>query len=258
MRLDLYLNSIGKYESRSKAAQAISRGEVLIKGKAVKPSFEYNGEEISYIDSALNCVSNGGYKLYKALEDFAFDINGLVAADIGASTGGFTECLLKNGCKKVYAIDVGTGLLHPTIANDERVIVKDGINARNLTVDDLGELCDLATIDVSFISLTYVLKNAVDVLKDNGHIIALIKPQFECGNKNLGKSGIVKTSFHKEVLENIYDYCLNIGLFPVKLTYAPIKDGKNVEFPILLSKAKERIMNKTDITNLLLNIKKCK
>ena len=236
MRLDLYLNNIGKYESRSKAAQAISRGDVLIKGKAVKPSFEYNGEDISYIDSALNCVSNGGYKLYKALEDFAFDINGLVAADIGASTGGFTECLLKNGCKKVYAIDVGTGLLHPTIANDERVIVKDGINARNLTVDDLGELCDLATIDVSFISLTYVLKNAADVLKDNGHIISLIKPQFECEKRDLSKKGIlVDKKKRDKVLSDVQNFCRNSGLVVAGLIPAPHPfDNKNQEFLIYL------------------------
>ena len=238
MRLDSYLFEKGIYPSRTKASEAILRGEVLYNGKIVKASLEVSNESlISYVNDTETFVSNGGYKLEKALNDFNFDVSGLVFADIGASNGGFTDCLLKRNAKKVYAIDVGESQLHTSLLNDSRVAVIDNFNARNLTINELNGYVDGITCDVSFISLTYLLNAVYSVLKENGVAFLLIKPQFECGKEFLGKSGIVKNvKVRKQACIKIYDFAVSLGFKVVGFTTAPIKEKKNVEYVIMLKK----------------------
>jgi 23S rRNA (cytidine1920-2'-O)/16S rRNA (cytidine1409-2'-O)-methyltransferase len=231
MRIDALLYKEGLFPSRSKATQAVIEGYVLYKGKpCLKPSTDV--EDISLItikERTETFVSNGGYKLFKALTDFKLEVSGLTFADIGASNGGFTDCLLKNGAKKVYAVDVGETQLEKCLIENEKVIVKDNTNARFLTADQLGELVDGVTVDVSFISLTYVLQGVKNVLKKGGFAILLIKPQFECGKEYLGNSGIVKNAnARKQAVKKVYDACNLIGLYAKDFTTAPIKEKKNV------------------------------
>lgn len=242
MRLDKYLAD--KFKSRTKAAKAIEDGLVLVGGRAVSPSYEYkDGDEITFIQPDEQFVSNGGYKLSKALKDFNFSVEGKVFADIGASNGGFTDCLFQNGVKKVYCIDVGESQLDESL-KCKNVVILDNFNARNLTKDAFGEPIDGAVIDVSFISLTYILKNVADILDDGGYVIALIKPQFECEGRHIGKGGIVKdTEIHKKVITKICNYAVEIGLSTVNLTNAPIKKDKNKEYLVLLRKSKIQNFN---------------
>ncbi len=237
MRLDVYLYEISKYPSRNKASEAIERGEVLYNGKQCKPSqivTDFN--KITYLSGA-NFVSNGAFKLEKALTDFNFDVSGMTFADIGASNGGFTQCLLNHGAKKVFAIDVGESQLDKSLQSNKNVVVIDNFNARNLTKNTLGELVDGVVADVSFISLAYILDAIHAVLTDNGYAFLLIKPQFECGKEYLGKSGIVKNPRARlNACLKIYNYCLNIGLVPTNFTVAPIREKKNVEYIIMLQK----------------------
>lgn len=236
MRLDKYLTE--KFGSRTKAAQAIGEGLVLINGKTVSPSYEYKeGDEITFIQPDEQFVSNGGYKLSKALKDFDFSVADKIFADIGASNGGFTDCLFKNGAKKVYCIDVGESQLDNSLKS-KNVVILDNFNARNLTKDTFSEPVDGVVIDVSFISLTYILRNVSDVLDEGGYAIALIKPQFECESKNIGKGGIVKDPLiHKKVITKIYNFARECGLSTVNLTNAPIKKDKNKEYLIMLRKS---------------------
>lgn len=235
MRIDKFLAS--KYGSRTKAAQAVERGLVLVNGKAVSPSHEVGeNDEVTFLQAEESFVSLGGYKLSKALKDFGFAVADKIFADIGASTGGFTDCLLQNGAKKVYCIDVGESQLDKSLLN-KNVVVIDNFNARNLIPEMFSEPLDGAVIDVSFISLTYILDKISSVLADGRAVIALIKPQFECENKNVGKNGIVKDrKVHARIIEKIYTFSLSCGLAPLKLTTAPIVKGKNTEYLILLEK----------------------
>lgn len=246
MRLDKYIAE--KFGSRTKAAQAIEEGLVTVNGKRVAPSFEVKpSDNIEISQPEESFVSNGGYKLSKALKDFNLSVKNMIFADVGASNGGFTDCLLKNGAKKVYCIDVGESQLDKSLL-DKNVVVMDNFNARNLRREDFPEKLDGAVIDVSFISLTYVLKNVADCLDDDGIIIALIKPQFECESKNIGKKGIIKNDvIHKKVITKIYSYAAEIGLKTVNLTNAPIKIGKNIEYLILLSKNSRQNKQLNDI-----------
>lgn len=234
MRIDKYLTE--KFSSRTKAAEAIEKGLVLVNGTVKPPSYELKPDDIvTFVEPKESFVSNGGYKLSKALKDFGVSVAGMTFADIGASNGGFTDCLFKNGAKKVYCIDVGESQLDSSLLT-KNVVIMDNFNARNLTKNDFNEVPQGIVIDVSFISLTYILKNAADVL-DDGFIIALIKPQFECECKNVGKNGIVKdAATHKKVVKKIYDYALSCNLAPKALTQAPERKGKNVEYLILLEK----------------------
>ena len=236
MRLDKFLTD--RFNSRTKAAQAIGEGLVLVNGKAVSPSYDYKeGDEIFFVQPDEQFVSNGGYKLSKALKDFNFSVKDMVFADIGASNGGFTDCLLQNGAKKVYCIDVGESQLDKSLL-DKNVVVLDNFNARNLTKECFSEPIDGVVIDVSFISLTYLLKNVADILNDGCYVIALIKPQFECEKKNIGKNGIVKDAdIHKKVITKIYKFALEVGLAAVGITNAPIKKDKNKEYLILPRKS---------------------
>lgn len=234
MRIDKFL--AGKYGSRTKAAEAINLGLVKINAKTVAPSFDYNGEQIEFIEREESFVSNGGYKLSKALKDFNFSVEGQTFIDVGASNGGFTDCLFQNGAAKVYCIDVGESQLDKSLLS-KNVVVMDNFNARNLSAELFHDDIDGAVIDVSFISLTYVLPGVANVLKPNKHVIALIKPQFECESKKVGKNGIVRDEKQRQKIVNkILDFAKELGLVSQGITTAPIKQGKNVEYLALFKK----------------------
>ncbi|MDE7087419.1 MAG: TlyA family RNA methyltransferase, partial [Clostridia bacterium] len=235
MRLDKCLAE--KFGSRTKAAQAIEDGLVLVNGQTVAPSYEFKDhDKIEIITPDEHYVSNGGYKLGKALKDFNLSVENKIFVDIGASNGGFTDCLFQHGAKKIYCVDVGESQLDKSLL-DKNVVVMDNFNARNLTKDCFADKIDGVVIDVSFISLTYVLPNAAEILDEGDIIVALIKPQFECESKNVGKRGIVKSvAIHKYVISKIYKFAQTLILGIENLTTAPLKEGKNIEYLILLRK----------------------
>lgn len=254
MRIDAFLHKRGDFVSRTKASEAIERGQIKVNGKVVtKNSYDVTETDHIETDNQIEVfVSNGGFKLEKAICDFKLSVNGLTFADVGASTGGFTDCLLKHGANKIYAIDVGESLLSEQLKVNSKVIVIDNFNARNLTIQTLGEKVDGVVCDVSFISLTYVLSQIYSVLKDDGFCIALIKPQFECGKKELNKNGIV-TDKKARVLcvKKIFDYASAIGLIPEKFTNAPIKPDKNREYLVYLKKGGSIAIKPESIENLI-------
>ena len=251
MRLDSFLYENKIFPSRSKAVDAIKDGLVLYKGKVAKCSVEVdNFDFIEILSRPKTFISNGGYKLEKAIIDFNFNVSGLTAVDIGASNGGFTDCLLKRKVKKIYAVDIGSSQLDKSLLF-ENVIVLDNTNARFLTEKTIGEKVDLIVCDVSFISLKLILEAVNNLLKENGSAFLLIKPQFECGKEYLGNSGIVKSknARHNACLD-IYNYSLNLGLVPLNITTAPIKEKKNIEYVILLKKGNFVPFNTKIINNL--------
>ena len=200
MRVDLYLYKFGFTRSRQKAQDAISAGGVTIDGQVIsKASLDIDEtvEHCVQISEACPYVGRGGLKLEGALNAFQIDVAGLTAVDIGASTGGFTDCLLRKGAKKVYAIDSGFGQLADSLQTDTRVVSIERFNARDLSVETLGEQCDLAVMDVSFISQTYILPGVAAVLKSGGCFVSLIKPQFEAGRSAIGKNGIVRSGAYR-------------------------------------------------------------
>ena len=235
MRIDLYLKD--KFGSRNKAANAVSDGLVLVNGKAVSASYEVKeGDDITLLSPKTSFVSAGGYKLHKALKDINFSVKDGIFADIGASTGGFTDCLLQNGAKKVYCIDVGESQLDGSL-KDKNIVIIDNFNARNLTRDIFEEKLSGAVIDVSFISLTYILGAVAEILDDGASVLALIKPQFECGTRKVGKNGIVRElSQRKKIVAKICEYSKSVNLSPVEITNAPIVKGKNIEYILRLVK----------------------
>jgi 23S rRNA (cytidine1920-2'-O)/16S rRNA (cytidine1409-2'-O)-methyltransferase len=198
-------------------------------------------------DGGLKYVGRGGLKMEGAMNAFSLDVRGKTCVDIGASTGGFTDCLLQNGARKVYAVDCGSGQLHPTLLKDERVVNIENFNARNLDEAALGERCDLAVMDVSFISQTLLHKATSDVLNENGIFISLIKPQFEVGRENIGKGGIVKDKkAHKTAIENVIKSARTHGLALVKIAVSPIKGGDgNKEYLALFKKSSEGALTLT-------------
>lgn len=243
MRIDSFLCAKGFFPSRNKAAEACRRGEVFLCGKAIlKPSYEVIGNEIIEIRQKVSYVSLGGYKLEKALSDFDFDVKDKVFADIGASTGGFTHCLLQNGAKKVYAVDVGENLLDKSLLGDDRLVVMDNTNARFLTKEDFEDNLDGIVVDCSFISLKILLPTLSGLIGDNASIIALVKPQFECGKQALGKSGILfRERDQLEVVLSINEFCKSQNLVVKNFTYATLQVKKNIEYLILIEKTGENI-----------------
>lgn len=237
MRLDKYLSEY-YFSSRTKAARAIEKGLVLLNGKTAKASDDVKEtDDVSVLGDEETYVSEGGYKLSKALREFCFDASGKVFVDIGASTGGFTDVLLQNGAKFVYAVDVGQSQLDAKLVQDARVKVMDKTNARDLNAELFSQNIDGVVTDVSFISLTYVLPVISKILSKNGDVFALIKPQFECGVKALDKHGIVKDSkFRRAAIEKIYDFAISCNLFPVNICVAPERVKKNKEYVIYLKK----------------------
>ena len=238
-RLDVLLVSLGLAESRAKAQATIMAGEVYVNGqKADKSGMEVDiTSNVEVRGSACPYVSRGGVKLEKALRNFGVDPTGYVCSDSGASTGGFTDCLLQQGASKVFAIDVGYGQLAWKIRNDPRVVVMERTNIRYVTPEDLGQPLDLSVIDVSFISLSLVLPVVKTLLKPTGQILCLIKPQFEAGRDKVGKKGVVRdAAVHEEVLQNFISLAKSLGFTIRNLTFSPVKGPEgNIEFLAHLS-----------------------
>lgn len=233
-RLDVLLTEQMYADTRSKAQAIIMAGQVYVNGqKADKPGTAYE-ETVQIEVRGVTCpyVSRGGLKLEKALRDFGVKPEGYVCSDSGASTGGFTDCLLQQGAKKVFAIDVGYGQLDWKIRSDERVVVMERTNIRYVTPEDLGEPLDLSVIDVSFISLKIVLPAIKALLKPTGQVLCLIKPQFEAGKEKVGKKGVVREpEIHKEVLDSFVETAGELGFTILGLTFSPVKGPEgNIEF----------------------------
>ena len=233
-RLDVLLTEQSYADTRSKAQAIIMAGQVYVNGqKADKPGISYEETvQLEVRGDVCPYVSRGGLKLEKALRDFGVKPEGFVCSDSGASTGGFTDCLLQQGAKKVFAIDVGYGQLDWKIRSDERVVVMERTNIRYVTPEDLGEPLDLSVIDVSFISLSIVLPAIKNLLKPTGQVLCLIKPQFEAGRDKVGKKGVVRDpETHKEVLDTFVALADTLGFTILGLTFSPVKGPEgNIEF----------------------------
>lgn len=254
-RIDLIVKENFKI-SREQAKELIENGYVFLNGNICrKPGEKIDINSNILIDKSNmpKYVSRGGLKLEKALKTFNVNIKNKVCFDIGASTGGFTDCMLQNEAFKVYAVDVGNNQLNEKLLNDNRVSVFENTNIKFATYETFGEKGDFASIDVSFISLMKVLDSVISLLKNDGEIIALIKPQFEAGRNYIGKNGIVKkASVHKRVLLDIYKYCESKNLSIINLTYSPIKGGDgNIEFLIYIKK-NGIMINEREFVNLAL------
>lgn len=233
-RLDVLLTEQGYTDTRSKAQAIIMSGLVYVDGqKADKPGISYEETVTLEVRGAV-CpyVSRGGLKLEKALRDFGVKPEGFVCSDSGASTGGFTDCLLQQGASKVFAIDVGYGQLDWKIRSDPRVVVMERTNIRYVTPEQLGEPLDLSVVDVSFISLKIVLPAIKALLKPTGQVLCLIKPQFEAGKEKVGKKGVVRDpATHKEVLDGFVSLAYELGFHILGLTFSPVKGPEgNIEF----------------------------
>ena len=240
-RLDLFLTEHGYAESQTKAQALIMSGLVYVDGQKVdKPGFAVEASRsVELRGAACPYVSRGGLKLEKALRDFGVDPTGFVCSDSGASTGGFTDCLLQQGARKVFAIDVGYGQLAWKIRNDPRVVCMERTNIRSVTLSALGEPLDLSVVDVSFISLRLVLPVIYSLLKPDGQVLCLIKPQFEAEKELVGKKGVVRDpAVHREVLRGFLDTAASLGFTVRNLSFSPVKGPEgNIEFLGHLSKA---------------------
>ena len=237
-RLDVLMVQRSLAESREKAKALIMSGIVYVNGQKedkAGTSFEET-VQIEVRGSTLKYVSRGGLKLEKAMSHFGVELAGRVCMDVGASTGGFTDCMLQNGAVKVYAVDVGHGQLAWKLRNDDRVICMEKTNIRYVTPEDIGDHIEFASIDVSFISLTKVLGPVKQLLTDDGQVVCLIKPQFEAGREKVGKKGVVREkSVHLEVIEMVMDYARSIGFGILGLEFSPIKGPEgNIEYLLYL------------------------
>lgn len=243
-RLDVILVNQGYAASREKAKAIIMSGTVYVDGQKEDKAgtfFDESRIRLEVRGSSLKYVSRGGLKLEKAVDRWQLDFKGQVCMDIGASTGGFTDCMLQNGAAKVYAVDVGHGQLAWKLRNDERVVCMEQTNFRYVTGDDIQEELDFASVDVSFISLTKILIPARNLLKCGGQMVCLIKPQFEAGKGKVGKNGVVREQeTHREVIAKIVDYAGCIGFSVMHLDYSPIKGPEgNIEYLLHLAKEEE-------------------
>ena len=240
-RLDILVYEKGFAESREKAKAIIMAGQVYVDNqKADKCGTAYDeNANIEVRGSVLKYVSRGGLKLEKAIDNFGRDLNGAVAMDIGASTGGFTDCMLQNGAKKVYSIDVGYGQLAWKLRTDERVVNLERTNMRKVTREQVPDAIDFFSVDVSFISLRLILPVARELMAENAEAVCLIKPQFEAGREKVGKKGVVRDpSVHVEVVRGIFDFCLRSGFDVLNLDFSPIKGPEgNIEYLIHLKKS---------------------
>ncbi|MDD6847751.1 MAG: TlyA family RNA methyltransferase [Oscillospiraceae bacterium] len=250
-RLDVLVFEKGFAESREKAKAIIMAGEIYVDNqKADKCGQSYNEDvNIEFRGTAPKYVSRGGLKLEKAINNFHLDLKGKVTMDIGASTGGFTDCMLQNGAEKVYSIDVGYGQLAWKLRNDSRVVNLERTNMRKVTKEQVPDEIDFFSIDVSFISLKLLLPVARELLSENAQAVCLIKPQFEAGREKIGKKGVVRDpQVHIEVVESIYNFCLENGYSVLNLDYSPIKGPEgNIEYLIHLQKS-ENPVSFTEIT----------
>ena len=243
IRLDQYLVENGLAESRQKAQAYIMAGDVFVNNqKADKAGlFLKETDSVEVRGAKLQYVSRGGLKLEKAMQTFPIDLNGCVCMDVGASTGGFTDCMLQNGAKKVYSVDVGYGQLAWKLRSDPRVVCMERTNARYLTHEEIPDELDFASIDVSFISLKLIFPALHGILKDGGEIACLIKPQFEAGREKVGKKGVVRDpAVHLEVLENFLIHAKDSGFTVLGITYSPIRGPEgNIEYLGYIKKSDE-------------------
>lgn len=242
-RLDLLLVDRALVESREQARRLIMAGEVLVDGRVSdKPGRTVPVDADVEVRSLPRYVSRGGLKLEAALADFQMDVAGLTAVDVGASTGGFTDCLLQHGAARVYAIDVGYGQLAWSLRTDPRVVVMERTNIRHVTALPDGVLADVAVIDASFISLELVLPPTLNLLVPDGEVVALIKPQFEAGRDDVGKGGVVRDGkVHRRVITETAAFARGLGLTVTDLTVSPAPGpAGNVEFLIRLTRAQAR------------------
>ncbi len=244
-RLDVLLVRRGLAESREKAKAVIMAGCVYVNDqKEDKAGAIFDETKISNLEvrgNTLPYVSRGGLKLAKAMKQFDISLEGKVCMDIGASTGGFTDCMLQNGAVKVYSVDVGHGQLAWKLRNDERVVCMEKTNFRYMVREDIQDDLDFASVDVSFISLTKILGPAYNLLKTDAQMVCLIKPQFEAGKEKVGKKGVVREpSVHREVIEMVMDYAVSIGFEILHLDFSPIRGPEgNIEYLLHIYKASE-------------------
>lgn len=263
-RLDIILVKQGLAPSREKAKAILMTGNVFVDGQREDKAgtmFDESKIHIEVKGGGLKYVSRGGLKLEKAMEKFPIELTHAVCMDIGASTGGFTDCMLQNGADLVYAIDVGHGQLAWKLRNDERVVCMEKTNFRYVTQQDIPERIDFASVDVSFISLTKILIPARKLLREQGHMVCLIKPQFEAGREKVGRKGVVREpSVHEEVIGKVMLYADLVGFAVKGLTYSPIKGPEgNIEYLIYLEK-KTNIsdevsqMSETEAENMLFGL----
>lgn len=242
-RLDVLLVNRGRAASREKAKAVIMAGIVYVDGqKEDKAGATFSDAvNIEVRGNTLKYVSRGGLKLEKAMSHFGLSLEGKVCMDVGASTGGFTDCMLQNGAVKVYSIDVGHGQLDWKLRNDPRVVCMERTNIRYVTPEDIGEPASFVSIDVSFISLTKVLTPVRELLSENGEIVCLIKPQFEAGREKVGKKGVVRDpKVHLEVIQAVMDFASLIGFEILHLEFSPIKGPEgNIEYLLHLKKQAE-------------------
>ena len=241
-RLDVILVSRGLAPSREKAKAVIMVGDVFVNGQREdKPGTSFDESKIKSLEvkgEQLPYVSRGGLKLEKAMKSFELKLDGFVCMDIGASTGGFTDCMLQNGAVKVYSVDVGHGQLAWKLRSDERVVCMEKTNFRYLTRDDIDDDLDFASVDVSFISLTKILIPARKLLKDGGEMVCLIKPQFEAGREKVGKKGVVREpETHEEVICKVIDFAHIIGFKVLNLDFSPVRGPEgNIEYLLYIKK----------------------
>jgi 23S rRNA (cytidine1920-2'-O)/16S rRNA (cytidine1409-2'-O)-methyltransferase len=237
LRIDLLLVERGYETSRERAKALIMSGLVFAGGQKIdKPGDEVDEDLLITVRQTLPYVSRGGFKLEKAMDTFGLDLNKKVCMDVGASTGGFTDCMLQNGASKVYAVDVGYGQLAWKLRTDERVVSLERTNIRYLTDNQVPEPVDFFSIDISFISLTLALPAVKNLLGDSAEGVCLIKPQFEAGRGNVGKKGVVRDSaIHEAVIQKIYDFAGSIGFGAAGLDFSPIKGPEgNIEYLLYL------------------------
>ncbi len=243
MRLDVYLTEKGLVKSRERAKELIKAGQVTVDGKtAAKPSADVSGEcGVQIVGEQLRYVGRGGLKLEKALREFGISLLGRVCLDIGASTGGFTDCMLQSGAAFVYAVDVGHGQLDEKLIADERVLNMEKTNILELLPEDFPKKPAFISADVSFVSLKKILPKIAELMTEDGETVALIKPQFEAGRANVGKNGIVRDrKVHAAVIEDISACCFSLGLEILGITHSPITGGDgNIEYLAHIKKGME-------------------
>lgn len=252
-RLDVILVNQGYAPSREKAKAIIMSGNVYINGQKedkAGSTFDESKVTVEVRGAQLKYVSRGGLKLEKAMDCWGISLQDFVCMDIGASTGGFTDCMLQNGASKVYSVDVGHGQLAWKLRNDERVVCMEKTNFRYMVPADIEDKLDFASVDVSFISLTKILVPARNLLKDGGQMVCLIKPQFEAGRDKVGKKGVVRErSVHEEVIKKVIDFASSIGFEILHLEYSPIKGPEgNIEYLVHIAKREELILDTAEIT----------
>lgn len=253
-RLDVILVSQGYAASREKAKAIIMAGNVFVNGQREdKAGSAFDPEKIKTLEvkgSSLKYVSRGGLKLEKAMEAFPISMEGKICMDIGASTGGFTDCMLQNGAVRVYSVDVGHGQLDWKLRSDDRVVCMEKTNFRYMKPEDIPEKLDFSSCDVSFISLTKILIPARNLLKDGGQMVCLIKPQFEAGKEKVGKKGVVRDpEVHVEVIEKVIDFADYIGFQVRDLEHSPIKGPEgNIEYLVFLEKDAQKAKQMAELT----------